>query len=40
MVLAAGERLFGDTVETVTMRLLDVRGLGHNLAFASYAVTQ
>lgn len=38
VVLGAGDRLFGDTVDPSALRLLAVHRLGENLTFASYAV--
>lgn len=38
VVVGAGARLFGDTAETIDLRLLETRTLGQHLTFASYAV--
>jgi len=32
----AGERLFGETTEKMSMRLLDVRTIGEGLAYLTY----
>ena len=40
VVLGAGERLFGDTVDKTPMRLLDTRTVGHGLAHMTYEVVR
>ncbi|MEN3284039.1 MAG: hypothetical protein V7607_5179, partial [Solirubrobacteraceae bacterium] len=36
VVLGAGERLFGETSDKTSMRLLDTRTVGDGLAFLTY----
>jgi dihydrofolate reductase len=40
VVLGAGERLFGDTVDKTPMRLLDTRTVGDGLAHMTYEVVR
>jgi dihydrofolate reductase len=40
VVLGAGERLFGETSDKRSMRLLDTRTIGDGLAFLSYEIVR
>ena len=40
VIVGAGARLFGDVVDTAGLRLIDVRRLGEDLTFASYALAR
>jgi dihydrofolate reductase len=40
VVLGAGERLFGETSDMKSMRLLDARTIGEGLAFLTYEILQ
>ena len=40
VVLGAGERLFGETSDKTSLRLLDTRTVGDGLAFLSYEIVR
>jgi dihydrofolate reductase len=40
VVLGAGERLFGETTDKRSVRLLDTRTIGDGLAFLSYEIVR
>jgi dihydrofolate reductase len=40
VVLGAGERLFGETSDKTSVRLLDTRTVGDGLAFLSYEIVR
>jgi dihydrofolate reductase len=40
VVLAAGERLFGETADNKPMRLLETRTVGEGLAYLTYKIVR
>ena len=40
VVLGAGERLFGETSDTKSMRLLDTQAVGDGVAYVTYELVR